>query len=184
MPNTNCKQAKPSEKATQVCVCALPLALSWVFAIFVRWDVGRMLARVCICVILAEFVFPKPLRQSASHFLEDDFPGFLPPVPPSLCPASCGEPRLLLSSVLLYSWNCRIRMWIAKHIGLKWGEIGRKEWKTRQLWPSVGSFQNAKRLYRRRQSVICFIVAQQTLGLQRWLFFIYFGIHTECPNTS
>lgn len=36
MPNTNCKQAQPSGKATQVCVCALPFASLCVFAIFIQ----------------------------------------------------------------------------------------------------------------------------------------------------
>lgn len=96
---------------------------------------------VCICVTLGKFVFPKPLRQSASHFLEDDFPGFLPPVIPSVCPTSCREPRLPLSSFLLYSWNCRIRMRIAKYIGLKCGEIDEKEGKIRLPWPRVVHFR-------------------------------------------
>lgn len=104
MPNNNCKQAQPSGKATQVCVCALPFASLCVFAIFIQRGV-RPPFPPCVCAFvsfLPSLFFLKPLRQSGSHFLEDDFPGFLPSVIPSLCPASCREPRLPLSSFLLY----------------------------------------------------------------------------------
>lgn len=126
-----------------VCLCA-PLSLHRVHlpSLFGGTSVHSLSPLcVCICVILGKFVFPKPLRQSASHFLEDDFPGFLPPVIPSLCPASCREPRLPLSSFLLYSWNCRIRLRIAKYIGLKWGEIDEKEGKIRLPRPRVIHFR-------------------------------------------
>lgn len=52
MPNTNCKQAQPSENATQVCVCALPFATPCVFAIFVQRDV-RPPSLPCVCVFVS-----------------------------------------------------------------------------------------------------------------------------------
>lgn len=92
-------------------------------------------------VHLRQFVFLKLLQQSSSHFLEDDFPGFLPSTIPSLCPASCRESCLLLSSFLLYSWNCRIRMRIAQYMCLKQDEIGKFEGKIRLPWSRVVHFR-------------------------------------------
>lgn len=184
MPNANCKQAPPSEKATQVCVCALPFATPCVFAISVRQDV-RPPSLPCVCVYLCHF--GQVCFSEASATICFSFPGgWFPRLPParySLClpsllqrtsPAAVLFPFVLLK---LQNTNADCKIYWSK-MGRDWRE-GREN--TAAMAES-GSFQNAKWFYRQRQSVICFIVAQQTLELRRLCCFIYFGRHTASPK--
>lgn len=184
MPNTNCKQAQPSERATQVCVCALPFATPCVFAIFVRRDV-RPPSLPCVCVYLCHF--GRVCFSEASATICFSFPGgWFPRLPPAryslslpsllqrTSPAAVLFPFVLLK---LQNTNADCKIYWSK-MGRDWRE-GREN---TAATAESDSFQNAKWFYRQRQSVICFIVAQQTLELRRLRSFIYFGRHTGSPK--